>query len=53
MAAHEELIHGTQRAARLVQQLLDFARLEPGANSEPHGLIVRIQLPVHQQSLAT
>ncbi|HEY3075958.1 MAG TPA: ATP-binding protein [Burkholderiales bacterium] len=34
-AAHEELILGTQRAARLVQQLLDFARLEPGANSEP------------------
>ena len=34
-AAHEELIHGTQRAARLVQQLLDFARLERGTAGEP------------------
>jgi two-component system OmpR family sensor kinase len=33
-AAHEELLSGTQRAARLVQQLLDFARLEPGASTE-------------------
>lgn len=34
-AAHAELIRGTERAARLVQQLLDFARLEPGASTEP------------------
>ena len=33
--AHEELVRGTQRAARLVQQLLDFARLEPGTTGEP------------------
>lgn len=33
--AHEELVRGTQRAARLVQQLLDFARLEPGTVGEP------------------
>lgn len=33
--AHEELVRGTRRAARLVQQLLDFARLEPGTAGEP------------------
>jgi len=38
-AAHEELIQGTQRAARLVQQLLDFARLEPDAERAPHAAL--------------
>jgi signal transduction histidine kinase len=38
-AAHEELIRGTQRASRLVQQLLDFARLEPGATSEAQSVV--------------
>lgn len=37
--AHEELIRGTQRAARLVQQLLDFARLEPGTAGESYGVV--------------
>ena len=34
-AAFRELAHGVERARRLVQQLLDFARLEPGVQSEP------------------
>ena len=34
-AALEELRHGTERTRRLVQQLLDFARLEPGVPSGP------------------
>jgi two-component system OmpR family sensor kinase len=38
-SAHAELIRGTQRAARLVQQLLDFARLEPGTAAEPPRLV--------------
>jgi two-component system, OmpR family, sensor kinase len=33
-AAFEELRRGTERARRLVQQLLDFARLEPGVTAE-------------------
>jgi two-component system, OmpR family, sensor kinase len=33
-AAFRELAHGVERARRLVQQLLDFARLEPGVQSE-------------------
>lgn len=50
--AHEELVRGTQRAARLVQQLLDFARLEPGTTAEaPRGLdlaaLVRDVLSAH------
>ena len=32
--AFEELKRGTERASRLVQQLLDLARLEPGARAE-------------------
>ena len=35
IAALEELRHGTERVRRLVQQLLDFARLEPGVPSGP------------------
>jgi two-component system OmpR family sensor kinase len=38
-SAHEELIRGTRRAARLVQQLLDFARLEPGTATEAPRLV--------------
>ena len=34
-AAFSELEHGVERARRLVQQLLDFARLEPGVQAEP------------------
>jgi len=34
-AALEELRRGTERTRRLVQQLLDFARLEPGVPSSP------------------
>jgi len=34
-AALEELRQGTERARRLVQQLLDFARLEPGVPCGP------------------
>jgi two-component system OmpR family sensor kinase len=34
-AAFHELAHGVERARRLVQQLLDFARLEPGVQAEP------------------
>lgn len=34
-AAFRELAHGVERARRLVQQLLDFARLEPGVQAEP------------------
>ena len=34
-AAFRELAHGVERARRLVQQLLDFARLEPGVQSQP------------------
>jgi two-component system OmpR family sensor kinase len=34
-AAFLELAHGVERARRLVQQLLDFARLEPGVQPEP------------------
>jgi two-component system OmpR family sensor kinase len=34
-AAFHELAHGVERARRLVQQLLDFARLEPGVQLEP------------------
>lgn len=34
-AAFQELARGVERARRLVQQLLDFARLEPGVQSEP------------------
>ena len=34
-AALEELRRGTERTKRLVQQLLDFARLEPGVPSSP------------------
>ena len=50
--AHEELVRGTQRAARLVQQLLDFARLEPGTVGDaPRGLdlaaLVRDVLSAH------
>jgi two-component system, OmpR family, sensor kinase len=50
--AHEELVRGTQRAARLVQQLLDFARLEPGTVGEPPraldlSALVRDVLSVH------
>jgi two-component system, OmpR family, sensor kinase len=33
--AFDELAHGIERARRLVQQLLDYARLEPGVQSEP------------------
>ncbi|MBI2315596.1 MAG: HAMP domain-containing histidine kinase [Betaproteobacteria bacterium] len=33
--ALQELESGIERARRLVQQLLDFARLEPGVRSEP------------------
>lgn len=33
--ALQELASGIERARRLVQQLLDFARLEPGVRSEP------------------
>ena len=33
-AAFEELRHGIERARRLVQQLLDYARLEPGMATE-------------------
>jgi two-component system OmpR family sensor kinase len=33
--AMAELARGTERARRLVQQLLDYARLEPGVPSEP------------------
>ena len=36
-AALAELRKGTARAGRLVQQLLDLARLEPGVASEPAG----------------
>ena len=51
-SAHEELVRGTQRAARLVQQLLDFARLEPGTAGEtPRSLdlaaVVRDVLSAH------
>ena len=35
MAALDELRHGTERVRRLVQQLLDFARLEPGVPLGP------------------
>lgn len=35
MAALEEMRRGTERARRLVQQLLDFARLEPGVRVGP------------------
>ena len=35
--AFGELAHGVERARRLVQQLLDFARLEPGVQAEPFG----------------
>lgn len=34
-AAMRELAHGIERARRLVQQLLDYARLEPGVGGEP------------------
>lgn len=34
-AAFEELAYGVERSRRLVQQLLDFARLEPGVQAEP------------------
>ena len=34
-AAFQELAHGVERARRLVQQLLDFGRLEPGVLAEP------------------
>lgn len=44
-AAFEELKRGTERTRRLVQQLLDFARLEPGVRSEP-------EAPVDMASLA-
>lgn len=33
-AAHRELAQGIERAGRLVQQLLDLARLEPGVRGE-------------------
>lgn len=39
VAAFSELRRGIDRAARLVQQLLDFARLEPGVPSEPAGTV--------------
>jgi two-component system OmpR family sensor kinase len=32
--AFEELAHGIERSRRLVQQLLDYARLEPGVQSD-------------------
>jgi len=35
-SAFDELRQGIERASRLVQQLLDLARLEPGQQSEPH-----------------
>ena len=35
MAALDELRRGTERTRRLVQQLLDFARLEPGVPAGP------------------
>jgi two-component system OmpR family sensor kinase len=38
-AALAELRKGTARAGRLVQQLLDLARLEPGVASEPAGRV--------------
>lgn len=38
-AAFHELAHGVERARRLVQQLLDFARLEPGVQAEPFAAI--------------
>lgn len=34
-AAFEELARGVERARRLVQQLMDFARLEPGVQPAP------------------
>jgi two-component system OmpR family sensor kinase len=37
--ALEELITGTERTRRLVQQLLDFARLEPGLPTAPFLLV--------------
>jgi signal transduction histidine kinase len=44
-AAFEELKRGIERTRRLVQQLLDFARLEPGVRAEPDA-------PVDMASLA-
>jgi two-component system OmpR family sensor kinase len=38
-AAFEELKRGTERTRRLVQQLLDFARLEPGVRMEPDAAV--------------
>jgi len=37
--ALDELIAGTERTRRLVQQLLDFARLEPGLPTAPFTLV--------------
>jgi two-component system OmpR family sensor kinase len=44
-ASFEELKRGTERTRRLVQQLLDFARLEPGVRADPDA-------PVDMASLA-
>lgn len=44
-AALDELERGIERCRRLVQQLLDFARLEPGVRAEPDA-------PVDMASLA-
>jgi two-component system OmpR family sensor kinase len=43
-AALEELRRGTERVRRLVQQLLDFARLEPGVPSGPFAPVDLAQL---------
>ena len=43
-AAFDELARGIERARRLVQQLLDFARLEPGVPSEPFAPLDLAQL---------
>ena len=39
VAAFSELKRGIERASRLVQQLLDAARLEPGVRTEPVGTV--------------
>lgn len=42
--AFQELTRGTERARRLVQQLLDYARLEPGVQPEPFSELDLAQL---------
>lgn len=43
-SALKELSRGIERARRLVQQLLDYARLEPGVNAQPFGPVDLAQL---------